>query len=631
MNDMDKNLYRLTLQLNDDFKGVIDYEDGLLLDLGLFTIVWLDKTKENYGWILPDIDRFKNIDGMSIDFLQELTRLGQEIEQMNPEFKGIFSELCFYRIGRIPSKTCWSHFQKYIRIVSMAEINGNITGSFLQRVLEMLLKKEGEQFTPESIRSLMAYLVNIQDNASLADPFLGVGSNLIEVHKRILKAGLNPNNIQLYGQEINSKTYLLSKLNFLLNGIRNFDIRLGDSIREPEFIQGSTMLKVDYILSDIPFGLRSWGYEEVINDFYDRFKYGVPSKSFVEWVLIQHILASLKDNGKAVVTIPKGPLFRANECKVRQGLVEEDLIECIIELPDCLYATINIPTNIIIFNKDKPLDRKGKILLIDANHMEVDKERGQKIFSEEQLKYITDIYHKGLCVEDISQFITNETVRKHEYNLNLIEYLKIEALKDKLTDMIELRDVAQKIFRGVQISKNTFESAKKGKDKSHYILGLSDINEDGITLDNNSLVEPQQRWSKNYEVKEGDVILSARGTVIKSAVVEADLPPTIASGNLVVIRLKKNKYNPYVLKFYLDSPLGKTFLEGLQTGTSVNVINPGSLEGLMIPRVNIQDQASLAKRIIENDEAYREAIRNAERQSETTIQNLYQDLGIMNL
>ena len=77
--------------------------------------------------------------------------------------------------------------------------------------------------------------------------------------------------------------------------------------------------------------------------------------------------------------------------------------------------------------------------------------------------------------------------------------------------------------------------------------------------------------------------------------------------------------------------MGKTFLEGLQTGTSVNVITPGSLEGLMIPRVNIQDQASLAQRIIENDEAYREAIRNAERQRETTIQNLYQDLGIMNL
>ena len=106
MNDIAINLFRLTQQLNDDFKGVIDYEDGLLLDLGLFTIVWMDKTKENFDWILPDIDRFKNIDGMFIDFLQELTRLGQEIEQMNPEFRGIFSELCFYRIGRVPSKIC---------------------------------------------------------------------------------------------------------------------------------------------------------------------------------------------------------------------------------------------------------------------------------------------------------------------------------------------------------------------------------------------------------------------------------------------------------------------------------------------------------------------------------------------
>lgn len=631
MYDMDKNLYRLTQQLSDDFKGIIDYEDGLLFDLGLFTIVWLDATKAKYGWIVPDINRFKNIDGISIDFLQELIRVGQEIEQMNPEFKGIFSELCFYKIDRIPAKVCWSHFRKYIRLVSIVDMAIDTAGTFVQKVLEMIFKKEGEQITPDSIRKLMAHLVTIQDNAKIADPFLGIGGNLIEVHQRVVKSGFNQNNIQFYGQEINSRTYLLAKLNFLLNGIENFDIRLGDSIREPKFIQANTLLKMDYILSDIPFGLRSWGYEEAVHELYSRFKYGIPSKSFAEWALIQHILASLKNNGKAIVTIPKGPLFRANEYKIRQGIVEDDLIECIIELPDSIYATTNIPVNMIIFNKDKSQDRKEKILLIDASHMEVEKERGQKKLSDEQLEYIADIYYGGLCIDGISQFITNETVRKHEYNLNLIEYLKIEALKDKLTDMIELRDVAQKIFRGVQIPKKTFESVKKGKNKSHYILSLSDINEDRIILDSNSLVEPQQRWVKNYEIKEGDVVLSARGTVIKSAVVEAGLPPTIASGNLVVIRLKKNRYNPYVLKFYLDSPLGKTLLEGLQTGTSVTVINPSNLETLMVPKVNITEQTELANRILENENAYKEAIREAEERKKLTIQSIYQELGIINL
>ncbi|MFZ5943206.1 MAG: N-6 DNA methylase [Bacillota bacterium] len=631
MNDIDKNLYRLTYQLNDDFKGIIGYEDGLLLNLGLFTIVWLDATKEQYNWIIQDINRFKNIDGMTINFLHQLMKLGQEIEDKNPEFEGIFSELCFYRIDQIPAKVCWSHFEKYQRLFSITEMDKDTVGNFIRKVMELLFKKEGEQFTPDSISKLMTKLVRVQDSFSIADSFLGVGGSLIDIYKRMVKLHNNQGDIKLFGQEINRRTYLLAKLSFLLNGIRDFDIRLGDSIRDPKFIEGNSLLKMDYIVSDIPFGLKSWGYEEAVHELYDRFKYGIPSKSFAEWALIQHILASLKNSGKAIVTIPKGPLFRSNEYKIRQGIVEDDLIECIIELPDSLYATSNIPVNIIIFNKDKPLNRKGKILLIDASRMEIEKEKGQKVFSDDQLDYIADIYHKGLCQEDISQFITNETVRKHEYNLNLVEYLKIEALKDKLTDMLELKEVAQKIFRGVQIPKETFESAKKGRDKSHYILSLSDINEDVINLDNNLLVEPQQRWVKKYVVKEGDVVLSARGTVIKSAVVEADMPPTIASGNLVVIRLKKNRYNPYILKFYLDSPLGKTFLEGLQTGTSVNVINPGNLEGLMIPRVNIQEQASLAERIIEKEEAYKEAVRRAEHQRETATQNLYQELGIANL
>ena len=94
------------------------------------------------------------------------------------------------------------------------------------------------------------------------------------------------------------------------------------------------------------------------------------------------------------------------------------------------------------------------------------------------------------------------------------------------------------------------------------------------------------------------------------------MPPTIASGNLVVIRLKKNRYNPYVLKILLRQSFRKNIFRGLQTGTSVNVINPGSLEGLMIPKVNIQDQAELAQRIIENEKAFREAIRKAEQQRE---------------
>ena len=151
----------------------------------------------------------------------------------------------------------------------------------------------------------MAHLVTIQDIAKIADPFLGIGGNLIEVHQRVVKSGFNQNNIQFYGQEINSRTYLLAKLNFLLNGIENFDIRLGDSIREPKFIQANTLLKMDYILSDIPFGLRSWGYEEAVHELYSRFKYGIPSKSFAEWALIQHILASLKIMAKQLLRFQK--------------------------------------------------------------------------------------------------------------------------------------------------------------------------------------------------------------------------------------------------------------------------------------------------------------------------------------
>jgi type I restriction enzyme M protein len=147
-----------------------------------------------------------------------------------------------------------------------------------------------------------------------------------------------------------------------------------------------------------------------------------------------------------------------------------------------------------------------------------------------------------------------------------------------------------------------------------------------IKVDDDSHIESQVKWIKSYSVKSGDLVASSRGP-FKCAVFEADLPPAIISGNLLVIRLKSD-YDPYVLKYFLDSPLGMKMILSIQTGTTSTIINPNNLNSLLIPDIGMEKQKEISKAIVEFQTTYTKMISETEEYKEKQVSDIYSDMNI---
>ena len=133
-------------------------------------------------------------------------------------------------------------------------------------------------------------------------------------------------------------------------------------------LEGGTLMTFDKVLANPPFSLKNWGLEEATSDHYGRFTYGLPPKSYGDLAFVSHMVASLNARGKMVTVIPHGVLFRGGgEGKIREGFIKDDLIEAVVGLASNIFYGASIPAALLVINKDKPAERKGKILFIDAS------------------------------------------------------------------------------------------------------------------------------------------------------------------------------------------------------------------------------------------------------------------------
>src|SRR5215208_8225637 len=143
----------------------------------------------------------------------------------------------------------------------------------------------------------------------------------------------------------------------------------GDTIREPKLLdEDGNLRQFDLVIANPPFSLKNWGREAAESDPWRRFRFGLPPKTKGELAFVQHMVAVLNSTGRMAVVMPHGVLFRGgSEGKIRKGLVEEDLIETIIGLPTNLFYGTGIPAAILALNRGKTLERRGKVLFVDAS------------------------------------------------------------------------------------------------------------------------------------------------------------------------------------------------------------------------------------------------------------------------
>lgn len=280
-------------------------------------------------------------------------------------------------------------------------------------------QKAGEFYTPAEVSELIAELIEPKKGDRICDPACGSGSLLIKCANQLLGKGIN--DFHLYGQEVNGQTYALAKMNMFLHGVDNSRIEWGDTIRTPKLIEKNTTMKFEVVVANPPFSLEKWGYEEASADPYNRFHRGLPPKTKGDFAFISHMVETITENsGRVGVVVPHGVLFRgAAEGKIRQSLIDDNLLDAVIGLPSNLFFGTGIPAAILIFKKKKKDDT---VLFIDASR-EFQDGKNQNILRTQDIEKIVKTYKKRETLEKYAYRTTNQEIIDNEYNLNLPRYV----------------------------------------------------------------------------------------------------------------------------------------------------------------------------------------------------------------
>nr|WP_255654304.1 N-6 DNA methylase [Cohnella sp. REN36] len=482
---------------------------------------------------------------------------------------------------------------------------------------------EATHETPASITKLFLGLVRLERIRSFADYCSGISSVYLEMFHH-LKASGKDNITSYYGEEINVSSYLISKLLMVVNRVPNFEIVNKDVLDLVS--RESPRRTFDLIFSDAPFGA-VWNPENAWND--PRYEYGIPPKSSADWAFYQNVLYHLDKSGKAIVVGTKGTLVRSTETNIRKSIIENDVIEAVITLPENLYSKTSISTELILFNKRKPENRLGKILFIDAGEYSCRINRNQHAITEEGLSKIVDSYWNGVEEERFCRLIDVEKIKSYNFSLNSKEYLDFDILKKSFQHTIKLGEIAE-IRRGVQLSKEEYEDLTVAP--THYFLNIKDIENGRIYYDERARITYKKRdWLEKFAIRPMDILITSKGSMIKFAIAEIPFHESFISGNLSIIRVDPTRYNAYILYEFLQSDRGRRMIDALQTGTTIKLINPSKLEQLEIPSFPLEFMKEVGEKLKQNKQEYEGIIKETEQKFATEKKKLLEQLGINNI
>ena len=280
----------------------------------------------------------------------------------------------------------------------------------------------GEFYTPPEVSNLLATILEPVEGDEICDPACGSGSLLIKCGAMVRKNS-NSKKYALYGQEAIGSTWALAKMNMFLHGEDNHRIEWGDTIRNPLLLDkdGKHLLQFDVVTANPPFSLDKWGHEDASSDPYGRFHRGVPPKTKGDYAFISHMIETLKPStGRMGVVVPHGVLFRASsEGKIRQQLIEENLLDTVIGLPEKLFFGTGIPAAILLFKKNKTDD---KVLFIDASN-EFKSGKNQNQLTDDNIAKVIKTYKARESVDKYAYLASFDEIKENDFNLNIPRYV----------------------------------------------------------------------------------------------------------------------------------------------------------------------------------------------------------------
>ncbi len=283
-------------------------------------------------------------------------------------------------------------------------------------------KKGGEFYTPAEVVRLLVQITKPEAGNEIYDPTAGSGGFLIQSHQYVEEQGQDPNDLALYGQDSNGTVWSICNMNMILHNITRFTIENGDTLEDPLILENGQVRRFDRVLANPPF---SQNYSRANMKFPSRFREWCPEKGKkADLMFVQHMLASLKNDGHMATIMPHGVLFRGGKEKlIREIFINDDVIEAIISLPPGLFYGTGIPACVIVANKNKPDSLKDKVLFINADR-EYGEGKAQNKLRPEDIEKIDFVFARKLEIPKYSRLVSKaEIVEKHDYNLNIRRYV----------------------------------------------------------------------------------------------------------------------------------------------------------------------------------------------------------------
>jgi len=424
-------------------------------------LAWEDK--DFHQFFVPKRARWSEIRKVTQDIGDKLNKAFEALENENTVLQGVLSSVDFNDKERLPDDILSQLIQHFTKIrlknsdLSEPDIMGRAYEYLIKQFADDAGKKGGEFYTPRGVVRLIVELLQPKEGMRICDPTVGSGGMLIECAKYVEEQGGKLRDLSLFGQEKNLNTWAICKMNMLFHDLLDADIRKDDTIRNPQLLEGGELMLFDRVIANPPFSLKNWGRETAENDGFQRFRFGIPPKSYGEMAFLQHMIATINVNGKVGVVMPHGVLFRGGaEKRIREGILKEDILETIIGIAPNLFYGTGIPASILIINKNKPADRKNKVLFIDASK-DFEDGKAQNALRAQDIKKIVDAYSNGEDIEKFCKSVDLEEIKENDYNLNISLYvfnfeeeeeIDIQQVLDELKVLEKERVVLNKKVQG---------------------------------------------------------------------------------------------------------------------------------------------------------------------------------------
>ena len=444
----------------DTFRGVVDagqYKDYILVMLFLKYIsdLWNDHVetyREQFGgdearirrrlererFVLPEGASFYDLyEKRNEPNIGELINIALEaIEDKNrAKLEGVFRNIDFNsesNLGKTKDrnrrlKNMLEDFAKPAMDLRPSRVTEDIIGEcyiyLISRFASDAGKKAGEFYTPTPVSKLLAKLAAPKPGNTICDPTCGSGSLLIQASQEV-----GSDNYALFGQEVNGATWALARMNMFLHAKDAARIEWCDTLNSPALIEGDHLMRFDVVVANPPFSLDKWGAEDASSDQYKRFWRGVPPKSKGDYAFITHMIEIAKrQSGRVAVIVSHGVLFRGGaEGRVREQLIEENLLDAVVGLPANLFTSTGIPVAILVFDRSREQggvneDRKD-VLFIDASK-EFTPSKTQNVMEDGHISKVLETYRTRAEVEKYSHRASPEEIAENGFNLNIPRYV----------------------------------------------------------------------------------------------------------------------------------------------------------------------------------------------------------------